>query len=45
VLEVENTGQAEWFAQTYGWPVETCRQLTPMQGADGFFGLVMRRPA
>ncbi len=45
VLEVENTGQAEWFAQTNGWPVETCRQLTPMQGADGFFGLVMRRPA
>lgn len=45
LLEDENIRQADWFEATYGWPVETCRQLTPMQGADGFFGLVVRRPA
>ncbi|WP_068116965.1 RsmB/NOP family class I SAM-dependent RNA methyltransferase [Tropicimonas marinistellae] len=46
ILQQENTGQIDRFLQKHPlWDVETCEQLSPLSGGDGFFLSVLRRNA
>ena len=43
LLAVENVGQVAAFLAKGGFALEAERQLTPCDGADGFYGAILRR--